>query len=210
MGPIIHYLERSEVWGQIRLTDLLKNFFLAFMQLVMLIAGWFIVPIGLLFCNKDSEHMPKLFWLWDNAVDTINGDEGKWKEVCEKAWFLKDPTSYWTRWKWLAIRNAARNYSMFVGVRPCDVEEIWINKQYDENPHRRQCNSLIVKARTWDDKYYTMWMPSWRVKFWKWDRFLGKFGFKLWDLIPLARMGDKEKRQFTFYGWFQKGMKCEE
>lgn len=203
----VHYLERKQVWARIKMTDLIKIGYRIVMQVVMAILGLFTCAIGLLFCQSewDVKHMSSLYWFWDNDVDTINGDPGWWA-ICKRTWWLGHPTSWWSRWYWLTIRNAARNYSMWVGVRPVDVEEIWINLEYDENPHRRQCNSLIVKARTWDDKYYTMWLPSWRIT----DnvRFVGKFGFKLWDLIPLSHEGCEEKRQFTFYGWFQKGMKC--
>ena len=207
MGPTIHYLERSEVWAQLSCGDLIKIVWRIITQIIMMALGLFVVPVGLLSCRRNSSRMSSLFWFWDNAVDTINGDPGWWA-ICDRTWWLGHHTSYWSRFYWLVVRNSARNYSMWVGVRPCDVEEIWINKQYDQNPYRRQCNSLIVKARTWDETYYVMWLPSWRVT--ANLRIVGKFGFKFWDLIPLASEGSKEKCQFVFYPSIQKGMKCRE
>jgi len=200
---IVNRRTRREVWARWKITDYLKMGFLAIMQLVMLILGYPVCAIALAFCHFHSEEMPKWAWAWGNDVDTINGDTGQWQKVIDKSWWLTRRRDYFTRWWWCAVRNPCRNYSMWVGVSPADVREIWINDEYNIN--RRQCNSLTVLAITEDGKRYTMWMPSWPLGK---IRFLGKFGFKLWDMIPLARDGVVEKRQFTFYGWFQKGMKC--
>lgn len=208
MKPLIHYLERGDVWKKIRVTDFVKIAWRIVTQIAMLTLGLPVCAVGLLFCRSDwkVKHMPRACWFFDNDVDTINGDPGWWA-ICKRTWWLGLPTSWWSRWYWTAIRNPCRNYSMWVGARPCDIEEIWINKQYDEDPHRRQCNSLIVKARTWDDKYYMMWMPVLRLT--KERTVVGKFGFKLWDLVPLAKEGSKQKCQFVFYPSFthQKGGK---
>ena len=194
---------RRDVFRLLTCWDLVKVVWLAIMQVVMMVLGIPVCAFGLLFCRESDEHMPGVFWPWDNDVDSINGCIG-WEYICKTRWYLGNPRSYWSRFYWCALRNPCRNYSMWVGVRPCDVEEVWINREYD--PGRPQCNSLLVLARTWDDKRYVMWMPVWKLT--KTRTMLGKFGFKFWDLPAQVAAGDEEKRQFVFYPSFQKDMGC--
>jgi len=203
MKETVYYLSRMEVFCKLQAWDLFKTIVLVLCQLVMAVSGLFTCAVGLLFCSKVADHMPKLFWPWDNDVNTINGDPGWWL-ICSKSRFLGYATSYRSRFVWCALRNPCRNYSMWVGVRPAAVKFIWINKQYDEA--KQQCNSLLVIAESVSGKRYVMWMPSWKL-FGKW-RFLGKFGFKLWDIVPLARIGEAEKRQFVFYPQIKRGVVC--
>ena len=205
MAVKVNYKSWFKVFSKVTVGDLFKTLFLVVMDLVMKVVGIPICAIGLLFCNKESEHMPKLFWLFDNDVDTINGDEGEWVKVIKRTWWLGKRTSYWTRFWWCAIRNSARNYTMWVGVRPCDVKEIWVNKAYDESVSHHYL-SLLVIAVTEDGKRYVMWHPSWRVwlPYFGHRILLGKYGFKLWDIVGLAEKGEKEKRQFVYYPSLQK------
>lgn len=97
-------------------------FFLC-IDLPMTLLGLFMVPLGLLFCKKDSEHMPKLFWFWDNDRDGINGD-GREPTATDPGagWKGNEHTqgnqqSMWNRFRWLAIRNPANNFGYLIGFK---------------------------------------------------------------------------------------------
>ena len=90
-------------------------------DLPALILGLIMVPIGLLFCNKDSQHMPKFFYPWDNDRDGINGD-GTWDPTTQTGSGWKGPehtmgnyTSFWNRFRWLALRNPTNNFDYTIG-----------------------------------------------------------------------------------------------
>ncbi len=70
--------------------------------------GFVIVPIALLFCKKDTYDLPKLFWLWGNAEDGING-------FSTVSHFTGDPSSFHSRYIWLASRNPVHNYKLSLG-----------------------------------------------------------------------------------------------
>ena len=46
------------------------------LELPMMIAGVIVVPIALLFCNKESTNLPKWARWWDEDRYGINGDYG--------------------------------------------------------------------------------------------------------------------------------------
>lgn len=73
--------------------------------------GWILVPVGLLFCNKDSLHLPSLFWLWDNDIEGINGDI-YWRT--DPTHHPNDYSNFWVRYTWLAWRNPSNNFITFV------------------------------------------------------------------------------------------------
>ena len=96
------------------------------------LVGW----MGLLFCNRDSEHMPWLWRPWDNKAHGINGTLGgnnpKWVIICnpelqdesiplsERQKMMNDiiknktgkERTYWKRWVWLIWRNPVSNLSL--------------------------------------------------------------------------------------------------
>lgn len=98
------------------------------------ILGYFVTWIGLLFCNRGSEHMPVLWWLWDNCLGingTINYNNLKWPYTCNKKAIDKEAAltgrnvwdvtkswvdmqtgkerSYGKRWIWVTFRNPVSN-----------------------------------------------------------------------------------------------------
>lgn len=86
------------------------------------ILGLAIVPIALLWCDRDSEHLPHWAWPWCNEWDSINGysNSHHW----ERRW--GDSTrSYWPRFLWLAIRNRSANLSQLIGKDNPDDKETW-------------------------------------------------------------------------------------
>lgn len=76
-----------------------------FYDLPLMLLGLILIPIGLLF--EQDNHMPKLFWLWDNAKYGVNGG-GFWRRT------NGENTSFWAKYKWLALRNPTYNSSKYL------------------------------------------------------------------------------------------------
>lgn len=84
------------------------------LDLPMTLLGLIVVPLALLFCGPESEHLPRWAWLWDNTETGINGDG-------DSTWGWRGPehangreSAFWWRFQWLALRNPANNWSYFV------------------------------------------------------------------------------------------------
>lgn len=90
--------------------NLLSIFALLCWDLPVTLLGIVIVPLALLFCDEDSEHLPIWAWFWDNDDTGINGDPG-WRSP-EHA--NGRERTFWYRFLWLALRNPANNWSYFV------------------------------------------------------------------------------------------------
>jgi len=110
------------------------------------ILGYLVVWVGLLFCDRASEHMPKLWWPWDN-YDGINGTlymhNLNWVYICNPDAFvnIKDPTlvamsivltqtgnerKYGRRYEWCAFRNPVSNVSMYmIGAKLRKPVNVW-------------------------------------------------------------------------------------
>lgn len=77
--------------------------------------GYIVVPVALLFCKPEDEHLPRLFWLWDNPGDGINGDG-------DSTWGWRGPEhangrerTYWWRLLWM-YRNAGYGFARWAGA----------------------------------------------------------------------------------------------
>ena len=165
--------------------------------LIMAVAGIFVVPIGLLFTPRKAYHMPKLFWLWGNDTDSINGDEG-WRLKCQESWILGHPRSMWSRYVWTALRNPARNWSSWVGPRPRDLAMVYSS---EPDPLDMHCTSMAVLAFT-ESWRYPMYFGSWRV-FNDW-RIILKAGYKLWSVERDIHNGKPDQFQFVMYPQIKK------
>lgn len=93
-----------------------------------------VVPFALLFTKAEDDHLPRLFWWWDNDA-SINGDNrvpGSWdllpistdltnqNEISLCYWARgHHPRSFYARWVWLGLRNRASALSQALGT---DVE----------------------------------------------------------------------------------------
>ncbi len=89
-----------------------------------------VVPVALLFCKKDDEHLPRWAKWWDEVEYGINGDS-YWKENHAKG----AERSYFWRWAWL-LRNKAVGYANLVGVKIDDRREtrVWGDKDVSDQP----------------------------------------------------------------------------
>lgn len=91
------------------LETIARAFPLFLLTLLVEIAGLVIVPIALLFCDRESEHLPKWAAWWDEPVYGINGDVDWIRH------HATDPQSYYWRWRWL-MRNRAVGWSTKIGI----------------------------------------------------------------------------------------------
>lgn len=89
----------------------LKWTFLVLVSFAVDLFGLIVVPLALLFCRESDEHLPRLFWPWDNDTEGINGDGG-WRGPEHANGRERE---FWWRFQWLAIRNAGTNFSYLIG-----------------------------------------------------------------------------------------------
>lgn len=71
-----------------------------------------VVPIALVFTQREDDHLPRLFAWWDNDV-SINGD----RPDLEEAYYAPGHhvRSRWARFVWLGLRNRASALSIRLG-----------------------------------------------------------------------------------------------
>lgn len=99
-----------------------------------------VVPVALLFTKTEDDHLPRLFWWWDNDA-SINGDQridGSWEllpistdltnehEISLCYWAKgHHPRSFWARFVWLGLRNRASALSQALGTDVTGHATVW-------------------------------------------------------------------------------------
>ena len=105
--------------------EILQLFCIVIVELPLEIAGYIVVPIALLFCNKQSEHLPKWARFFEDASDlydsensAINGDSG-WRME-----HFKEPKNrtYFARLLWLYRNRIGYFSSRINGVKVSEIE----------------------------------------------------------------------------------------
>lgn len=106
-------------------------------------AGLFAVPVALLVMKPGDTHLPPWAWRWDDPAYGVNGDP-YWAGHC-------DPTNFFSRWNWLAIRNSLGGLSARRGVPYARLRKIeYIGDPYIANVPKGQSGTLDITA-TLDD-----------------------------------------------------------
>ena len=105
--------------------EILRLIAIILVELMLEILSFVVVPVALLFCKKDDEHLPKIFRWFEDANDyydgkcaAINGDSG-WREKKH----YPEPTNrtYKARLLWL-LRNRIGHFSSeILGVKVSDI-----------------------------------------------------------------------------------------
>ena len=116
--------------------EILHLIMIILVELMLEILSFVVVPVALLFCKKDDEHLPKIFRWFEDANDyydgkcaAINGDSG-WREK-----HYPEPTNrtYKARLLWL-LRNKIGHFSSeILGVKVDDVNPYSIETLGDPN-----------------------------------------------------------------------------
>ena len=104
--------------------EILRLIAIILIEFLLEILSFVVVPVALLFCRKDDEHLPKIFRWFEDANDyydgkcaAINGDSG-WREK-----HYPEPTNrtYKARLLWLLRNKIGRFSSEINGVKVDDV-----------------------------------------------------------------------------------------
>ena len=91
------------------------------------ILAFFVVPIALLFCGKESEKLPKWAAWFDDPDYGINGDDGWRGEHCPNG---KNRT-YWARLCWLYRNRIGVFSAKYLGVRVENIDANTVRTQGD-------------------------------------------------------------------------------
>lgn len=134
-------------------------------SLPVILLGLVAVPIALLFCKPEDEHLPRWAWPWDNAADGINGDgdaHGGWRGP-EHA--NGRERTFWWRFVWLALRNPVHNFGVFLLGWKCSNAtryRVWGDSRTSNmnpgHPGSMYCEGYEA-GRTWPC-YYLVWRWS--------------------------------------------------
>ncbi|WP_462113339.1 DUF7338 family protein [Campylobacter concisus] len=105
--------------------EILRLIAIILVELLLEILSFVVVPVALLFCKKDDEHLPKIFRWFEDANDyyngensAINGDSGWRKE------HFKEPKNrtYFARLLWLYRNRIGYFSSRINGVKVSEIE----------------------------------------------------------------------------------------
>lgn len=116
--------------------EILRLISIILIELLLEILSFVVVPVALLFCKKDDEHLPKIFRWFEDANDyydgkcaAINGDSGWRKE------HYPEPVNrtYKARLLWLLRNKIGRFSSEINGVKVDDVNPYSIQTIGDPN-----------------------------------------------------------------------------
>jgi hypothetical protein len=132
---------RSQVRSQkrkmmLKSKEILRLIAIILVELLLEILSFVVVPVALLFCKKDDEHLPKIFRWFEDANDyyngkcaAINGDSGWRKE------HYPEPVNrtYKARLLWLLRNKIGRFSSEILGVKVSDINPYSIETIGDPN-----------------------------------------------------------------------------
>ena len=109
----------------LKFKELLQLFAIIIIELPLELVSWLIMPIALLFCNKQSERLPRWARYFEDASDlydginsAINGDSGWRKEHYPNG---KNRT-YFARLRWLYRNRIGYFSSRIDGVKVSEIE----------------------------------------------------------------------------------------
>lgn len=184
----------------LKFRELLQLFAIIIIELPFELISWLIVPIALLFCKKDDEHLPKIFRWFEDASDhydgensAINGDSGWRKEHYPNG---KNRT-YFARLLWL-YRNRIGYFSSRVnGVKVSEIDPSSVRVQ--GNPKVTSKGGIIS-----DFCKVTLKLKDGRTRFGlyktiRYKGFLSGFYCRIyvgWKLLDVAEMNEYNKATF--------------
>ena len=184
----------------LKFKEFLQLFGIITIELPLELISWVVVPIALLFCNKQSEYLPKWARWFEDANDTyngvnsaINGDSGWRKEHYPNG---KNRT-YFARLRWL-YRNRIGYFSSRVnGVKVSEIDPSSVVTQ--GNPKVTSNGGVIS-----DFCKVTLKLKDGRSRFGlyktiRYKGFLSGFYCRIyigWKLLDVAEMNEYNKATF--------------
>lgn len=184
----------------LKFKEFLQLLAIIIIELPLELISWLIVPIALLFCNKQSEHLPKWARYFEDASDlyggensAINGDSG-WR----KAHYPNGKNrTYFARLRWLYRNRIGYFSSRINGVK---VSEI------DPSSVRTQGNTKVTSngGSVSDFCKVTLKLKDRRSRFGlyktiRYKGFLSGFYCRIyvgWKLLDVAEMNEYNKDTF--------------
>ena len=180
--------------------ELLQLFCIVVIELPLEMLGYIVVPIALLFCDKQSERLPKWARWFEDANDTyngvnsaINGDSGWRKE------HFKEPKNrtYFARLLWLYRNRIGYFSSRINGVKVSEIDPSSVITQ--GNP-RVTSNGGVIS----DFCKVTCKLKNGRTRFGlfktiRYKGFLSGFYCRIyvgWKLLDVAEMNEYNKTTF--------------
>lgn len=184
----------------LKFKEFLQLLAIVIIELPLEILCYLIVPIALLFCNKQSEHLPKWARYFEDANDlyggensAINGDSGWRKE------HFKEPKNrtYFARLLWLYRNRIGYFSSRINGVKVSEIEPSSVITQ--GNP-RVTSNGGVIS----DFCKVTCKLKDGRTRFGlfktiRYEGFLSDFYCRIyigWKLLDVAEMNEYNKATF--------------
>lgn len=184
----------------LKFKELLQLFCIVVIELPLEILGYIIAPIALLFCDKQSERLPKWARWFEDANDTyngvnsaINGDSGWRKE------HFKEPKNrtYFARLLWLYRNRIGYFSSRINGVKVSEIEPSSVITQ--GNP-RVTSNGGVIS----DFCKVTCKLKNGRTRFGlyktiRYKGFLSGFYCRIylgWKLMDICEMNEKNKNTY--------------
>lgn len=184
----------------LKFKELLQLFCIVVIELPLEILGYIIAPIALLFCNKQSERLPRWARYFEDASDlydgensAINGDSGWRKEHYQNG---KNRT-YFARLRWLYRNRIGYFSSRINGVKVSEIEPSSV---------RVQGNIKVTSNRGVISDFckVTCKLKSGRTRFGlyktiRYKGFLSGFYCRIyvgWKLLDVAEMNEYNKDTF--------------
>ena len=184
----------------LKFRELLQLFCIVVIELPLEILGYIVVPIALLFCDKQSERLPKWARYFEDASDyyngensAINGDSGWRKEHYQNG---KNRT-YFARLRWLYRNRIGYFSSRINGVKVSEIDPSSVRVQ--GNPKVTSNGGVIS-----DFCKVTCKLKNGRTRFGlfktiRYKGFLSDFYCRIyvgWKLLDVADMNEYNKSTF--------------
>ena len=184
----------------LKFRELLQLLAIIIVELPLELISWLIVPVALLFCDKQSEHLPKWARYFEDASDlyngensAINGDSG-W---CKEHYPNGKNRTYFARLRWL-YRNRIGHFSSRInGVKVSEIEPSSVRTQGNL---RVTSNGGVIS----DFCKVTLRLKDGRLRFGlyktiRYKGFLSGFYCRIyvgWKLLDVAEMNEYNKATF--------------
>jgi hypothetical protein len=184
----------------LKFKEILQLFCIVIVELPLEIAGYIVVPIALLFCDKQSEHLPKWARFFEDASDlydgensAINGDSGWRKEHYPNG---KNKT-YLARLLWLYRNRIGYFSSRINGVKVSEIDPSSVRAQ--GNPKVTSNGGVISNFCK-----VTCKLKNGRTRFGlyktiRYKGFLSGFYCRIylgWKLMDICEMNEKNKNTY--------------
>ena len=144
----------------------------ALVQLPMIILGWPLVAVGLLFRREYPDtkvpfsgalwanwmliRLPSLLLPWDNIIDGMAGDKrGSWHRQTGNAY------SFWSMWRWAALRNPANYFKRFIltcNVATCTSIEKLAGQDYVRDDFDHTGFQFLVATNKKGRRFYHLYL----------------------------------------------------